>query len=210
MKKKECEQLGKKLQIELPGFTVRGWMMFMEPIGHILRAIVFDTSQWTADQFYVHVIAQPLFVPTENLVLSLGWRLGGGCHSWDRRSPNLLKDLANALQREAMPFLTRIKSPVDIAQTARIIGVKSPGEGGPYIQEAIAYGFAYEGDTAQAIRWLDAMEPSLDVHVGWQRETARRTQLLKHKLLADPLDARQQLETWENETVKHLGLEQFR
>ena len=204
MKKKEFETIGKQLLPILPGFVVKGDLLFMRPIGHILRAICFDRSI-DPRSFYVEVFVQPFFVPMEYVVFNFGYRLGGNCHSWNADNPNLIAELRAGLKRDALPFLSQITSVSDFVKMA-----KSHPSGNPHTPEAIAFALARAGRNKEAIEVLDQLLGQVKLEVLWQREMADRAKSLKSQLLTDPAAAQRQLDAWEAETVKNLGLEEFR
>jgi hypothetical protein len=82
----------------------------------------------------------------------------------------------------------------------------------PYVQQAIAYSFARAGDIGKAVTALDQLVGQVlsgNEPYPWQREMAERARALKARLLVNPASAQQQLEAWESETAKNLGLEKF-
>lgn len=206
MKTTEIATFGKRLLADLPGFTVKGRMLFMLPIGHTLRGIFFDRSV-NPRGFYVQVFIQPLFVPAEHVSFNVGWRLGGSSHIWNADAPGLISELDAALKREAVPFLSGVQSPQDVARAAASL----QKSGDPYVQQAIAYAFARGGDVQQAATALTQLVRALDLkeQYPWQREMQRRAEVLKAELRDNPSVARQRLESWEVETTKQIGLERF-
>jgi hypothetical protein len=205
MTKKELEKIGKALLPELPSFGVAGQLLFAQPIRHTLRAVFFDRSI-DARGFYAQVFVLPLCVPTKHIGFNFGWRVGGGSHLWNADAPSLIAELGAALKREALPFLSRIQSPRDVADA----GMSLQKSADRYVQQAIAYALARAGDVGKAVAELDTLVAMLDVKVPWQLEMAERAQALKSKLLASPAEAQHQLDVWENESAKNLGLERFR
>lgn len=205
MTKKDFEKLGKRLLPELPNFAVKGQLLFIQPIGHTLRAVCFDGSSFDPDLFFVHVFLQPLFIPAKHIGLNLGWRIGGGSYRWNVNVSNLQTQLSAALRREALPFLIRIESAQDVVAAIESLGKSAD----PYAQQAIAYAWARAGDIIRAIKELERLVRMLDVKVPWQHEIAERAETLKTKL-ADPTQAQRQFEVWENESAENLGLEKFR
>jgi predicted RNA-binding Zn ribbon-like protein len=170
-----------------------------------LRGIYFARSISPRD-FYTHVFVLPLCVPTPVIGFNFGWRVGGGSHFWNADAPNITAELGAALKREALPFLSRIQSPRDVAEA----GMSLRKSADRHVQEAIAYTLARAGDVDKAIAELDALLAMLDVVVPWQLEMAERANLLKSQLLSEAPSAQKQLEAWEAETTKSLRLEKFR
>jgi len=203
MKKKEFETLGRRLLPDLPGFAVKGELLFAQPIAQILRGVCFDRSIDTRS-FYVEVFVQPLFVPSKHLVFNFGRRLGGGCRSWNADAPDVIAELSAELRRDALPFLSHVESVLDFVEVA-----KSFSSANPHTPKAIAFALARAGQTSQAVEVLDQLLSQLDLNVAWQREIADQAKALKAKLVTNPIEAQQQLDAWEAETVHNLGLDDF-
>lgn len=219
MKKKELESIGKRLFPDLLEIAVKGDLLFMRPIEHVLRGICFDGSI-DPRSFYVEVFVQPLFVPSQQISFNIGWRLrgkGGGPTSWNADSPSLVTELRSALQSEALPFLRRVESPMEFAVAAGAVhpvnGPMAPQSidtsSDPVRQQAVAYAWARAGDIQQADDALSRLIRLANQNLFWKREAAQAS-MLKSVFLTDPAAAQRQLDAWEEETVKNLGLEEFR
>lgn len=204
MKNKDFAALAQRLSPDLPAFAVKAPLMIIPPVGHTLRGLCFESHSHEARLFYIWVFFLPLFVPRKHLSFEFGKRIGGD--RWNADAPNLVYELGAALKREALPFLSPIESPHDVAQAAASLRLPQ----NPHVQQAIAYALARTGEVDKAVRALDELTPMLNANIPWQLEIAERAQVLKSNLLANPADAQRQLEAWENESVKNLGLEKFR
>ena len=208
MKKKDFAALAKRLLPHLAGFTVKGPMLFIQPVKHTLRGIYFEGSSFDARSFYVWMFFMPLCVPTHHVGFNLGRRVRGvgGGDRWNADAPNLLAELGAALKHEALPFLGGIESLHDVAKAATSLQTSQD----PYVQEAIAYALARAGDVEQAAMALDQLVGLLDEKVPWQCEMADRARALKSQIVSNPADVQRQLAAWEAESVHNLGLEAFR
>jgi hypothetical protein len=206
MKTTEIAAFGKRLLADLPGFAVKGRMLFMRPVGHTLRGIFFDRSI-NPRGFYVQVFLQPLFVPAEHVAFNVGWRLGGDSRIWNADAPGLISELDAALKREALPFLSGAQSPQDVAQAAA--SLRKSGDS--HVQQAIAYSLARGGETQPAATALAQLGEMLNLKAQypWQQEMQRRAEVLRAELRDNPSAAHQRLASWEAETTKKLGLESF-
>lgn len=204
MKSKEFTAIAKRLLPNLPGFSVQGPMAVMRPVKLVLRGIYFEGSSFDAKSFYAWAFFLPLFVPTGHVSFNLGRRLRSpvGGDRWSTEMPNLIDDLVAAIERDALPLLSDLESPVNIAQAAEKF--QTPSD--PYVQEAIAYAWARAGDIGRANVALEKLTRLLDPKVAWQRPIGERADWLKASLLNDPAEAQAQLEAWEFETVQRLGL----
>jgi hypothetical protein len=206
MKTTEIAAIGKHLLSELPGFAVKGQLLLMRPLGHTLRGIFFDRSV-NPRGFYVQVFIQPLFVPAEHFSFNVGWRLGGGAYTWDADAAGVISELVAEVKREALPFLSSVQSPRDVASAAASL-LKS---GDVYVQQAIAYAFARAGDVQHAVTALAQLERMLDAkeQYPWQTEMERKAKTLKLELRENSAVVLRQLESWEAETIKELALKEF-
>ena len=207
MKRVEFVALEEKLLTVLPGFTVKGSLVFVPPAQTILRGISFEGSSFDKTSFYVNFFVMPLCVPTEHLYFNFGDRVRhkGGGDRWDKETPSLVDELCDALQRKALPFLSRAKSLIDFAKMASSL---SPSN--PHTPRAIGFALARAGRYPEAVPVLDQLLTQLDPKVPWQLTIADQSASLRDKLIGDPAGAQQQLEAWEIETVHNLGLEEFR
>lgn len=206
MKKKDFEKLGKSILPVLPGFTVNGSLLFVQPIGHVLRAVCFDGSSFDANLFFVHVFLQPMFVPASHIIFNIGWRLGGGSHRWDIKDANIQNELGAALKREVLPFLKRVESAQDFVAAIESLPISADA----YARQATAYAWAMAGNVERSVEEIEKLVRMLNVKVSWQNEMVERAEMIKKKLLDDPSKAQAQLEAWESATLQNLGLEKFR
>ena len=202
MKKAALSALLKQIQPELPGFKIKGQILFIDPINHTLRGVWLDHSM-DPRSFYVELFVQPLFIPAEEIHFGFGWRIGGV--SWNADTPNLVRELGIAIKTEAVPFLTKINTPMDVAEAA--IALRKPGD--PNIQRAIAYSFARAGETRKAIAALDDFLRGMPAKItmDWLLEDARRAEILRDELKTNPAAAQRRLLAWESQTKKNLRLE---
>ena len=180
-------------------------MLFIAPVGDILRAIFLDNSINTR-RFYVQVFAQPLFVPNKYVVFTLGWRLGGGSHTWNLDSPSLLPDLAASIKREAIPYLSNFGSVQAFVEAVS----KDKRTGNLRIQEVIAYALTREGRMAEAVPILDRLIKELAHDENpWKREIADTARSLMSAIEAGPEHAQLKLDSWKADTKKNIGLDGF-
>jgi hypothetical protein len=204
VKNKEFADLGRQLLPDLAGFQLKGKLLFSAPIGHTLRAILFDESSFDSRMFFVHVFAQPMFVPARHLVLNIGWRLDNGAR-WNADDSTLINRLLETVRSEAIPFLSRIRSPRDLVTEAMSLNKSQD----PYVQQAVAYAFARIGDVRSAIDAIEHLVRLLKPNVGWQEEMLNRLEEMRRELFRAPSAVMKSLEGQEAETIANLGLRQF-
>lgn len=204
MTNKEFENIGKELAVHFPGFVARGQLLFTRPVGAILRAIFFDRSI-DKRAFYVQVFAQPLFVPSKHVWFNVGWRLGGGSHTWDADHPTAIEELRKTLKLDALPFLSKINSPAQLALAGESLA--KPADIG--VQQAIAFAYARAGASEKAATAFDRLVNLMETTEFWKEEL-KRARTLRSQIVSDPDSVQRQLDAWEAETTKNLKLEQFR
>ena len=196
--------LAQQLLPDLPGFVNKGRLVFQNPIGHILRGICFEPSAFDKKPFYASTFIMLMCVPTRYISLSLGHRIrNAGIDGWRVDLPDLVPNLRVAIKQQVSQFLSLAQSLLDVADIAK--GFQSQ-----YAKEVAAYAFARSGDIGNAVCALDHLLYSLDASVPWQHGMAERAKLLRANLQSDPAKAQLQLDSWEMETFKNLGLEEFK
>jgi hypothetical protein len=157
----------------------------------------------------------PLFVPSDHLTLNFSDRVRhkGKGDRWNIDLPDLPEEICKALKQKAVPFLSSIESIQDFIEMAQQRLNESTGSHSfkdPHTLQAIAYAFAYAGELQKSRDALDQLLQQLDLKVSWQQAIKERAEALKVELRDNPSTAQHQLETWETETLKNLGLDAFR
>lgn len=204
MTTKEFVLLEKRLLPSFPGFAVKGRLMFIPPVEHTLRGFNFEPSGFNKKALYITSFFLPLCVPKKYLSYEFGNRLKGT--GWRADMADLETVLTAAMQKE-VPFLNSLQTPSDVLEAIKLRVRDSKN---PYHHEAAAYVLARIGEVSEAVAALDRLLQLLDLNVGWQRDMADRARALKSQLVSDPAAAQKQLDVWEAETAKNLGLEEFR
>jgi hypothetical protein len=198
--------LEKQVSKAIPGFAIKKTLMIMPPVERLVRGINFDRSAYDEMSFSVTAFVMPLCVPAKHFGFTFGEaiRHSGGGDRWSTDLPNLETQLVAALKRQAMPFLSKgetLGGFIEIAKAAPQTG---------RTLEGLGYAVARSGDAKQAIEILNRLVPMLNLNSAWQRELVSQVQALSTKLAEHPEEAREQLAQWEEETVRNLGLEEFR
>jgi hypothetical protein len=205
MNKAELGKAAMHLATRLPSCRVKGSLLFLTPIGHILRGLGLERSS-DPDRFYVWAFFLPLCVPAQQVYFNLGRRLGGGTRTWSVADPPALAALESAVHREALPFLKPLASPRDAALAGKLLDAEHDAA----TQRAVAYCFARAGDVSQAIREIDRFVAIMaQDNRSWAKAELAEASRLKNLLVRDPAAAQALLQQWENHTLEALGLEHF-
>ena len=196
MKTKDKVQLAKQLLPIMPNFTIKGSMMFIQPMGHILRGVYFENSAFDTS-IYVWVFLMPLFVPTPHIYFNFGYRIPRpNKTSWHPDSADFLDDLKKALTKN-LPFLNNINALDDFIRSLKSHNSLQ----NLHVQEALAYTLALKGDTTKSITTLSTLIPKFDPTSHWQLEMQERARTLKAALEKNPPEAIDLLKHWEHASL---------
>jgi hypothetical protein len=220
MKKREFERLARTLFPNAPEFKAKGNLLFVAPIGSILRGFCFESSSYSATSFRVYAFVQPMYIPLDLVTIGLGFEVSPGPRNWQADEPNLAERLRETMLEQAMPFLRCVGSPADVPHAVEWLRTERRA-GGSLGPEAAAYSYAYAGDAAKAREALTALVESCTTAIkGWEAEgTAApewlcrkrdRALLLISDLTHDAAAAVVRLQCWDRETIRNLRLEEFR
>ena len=181
--------------------------MFARPLGEVLKGLCFEGSDFDKTSFYVNYFVTLLCVPTKFLLLFFSDRLRieGGAR-WDTADPNMIMRLNAAVHRDALPYLSRVHAARDICEVAKL----HPNPNDPYVLQSVAYASARSSDFERATTQLEQLMGVLDMKISWQREMWDRAKKLRGQIVENRTLALEQLQSWEMETIKSLGLEAFR
>jgi hypothetical protein len=204
MTKKEFVALEKNLLPNLPGFSIRGSLMFLPPVKETLRGFSFEGSSFDKTSFYVNMFVLPLCVPTEYLYFNFGNRVrhGRGADRWSIDRPDLLEELGGALKRQALEFLRPIESLFDFVKVAKSFPLTNINT-----REAIAYSLVRVGEFQEGRAALGELLQQVDTKSEWQRAIAERAETLDRKLALNPVEGQRQVENWEAQTLKNLDFD---
>lgn len=208
MKNSEFKAIEKRLVAYLPGFSVKGQLMCLVPLGSVLRGFCFEPSGSAKDAFYLWIFFQPLFVPAKEINLTFGYRLEDS-RRWRNNEPDLESTLLRSMKAEVVKLL-KLHNAATVARALEAFTKpNSNGYVNPNCREAFAYALAQAGEVEKAIQVLETLTNSIDTTIDWQSEIALRVSRIRELFLSRPEDAIDQLKSWEYETVQNLGLERF-
>ena len=201
MTSRELSALSRRLQSFFPGSETRIGLLYLTPVGHVLRGVLFERCS-DKRAVYANVLLQPLFVPSNHEALTLGWRLGSGSRVWNIDKEREVGQLGALIRDEAFPFLKGIGSVDDIIAAIRSLGLTGDG----FWKESLAYALALGGHGREATVMLEELLGLFDPEIEWQRQAAARAMRLMSLLSKTDSSAQAQLRSWEDETIRSLGL----
>jgi hypothetical protein len=201
-------------------YAIKGRMALLIPVGHLLQAITFDK---TSDKSRCDIVyfTMPLFQRADRVFLDYGNFLReNGRQDWLLTGPGVEEKLGERLRSEALPFLLDNGSLARFAElvaTLPRLGIFGRERGG--LAETLAYTFTRMGRYAEAVEHFGRMDAFIEVErpdwatnprLEWVRQMKKNAQLLVDLIHTDPARAQKQLDEWEAQTARNLGIEKFR
>ena len=207
MRDRDYEAISKELLAGLPGYEAKGDLIFLAPIGDLLRGICYERSADARD-FCVWAFFLPLFIPRNHISFGFGevLRQPNRRQWWNADDEELVPKLSQIIARDGVPYFSQVSSASDIVREA-LARLHLPG---PHYQNTLAYALARTGAITESLAAFDNLMPLLDSEVSWQRELADRALGFKNLLETDPEKAQRQLDDWRDESLRNLGLEKYR
>lgn len=200
MKTHQIKSLYQSLRSDLPGFEIKGRLLFQSPYAEILKGFCVDDSSHSPTHFYVWAFVLPLYVPTTTLYFNFGQRLGDGAgRRWNCEEVGLIPALSAEMQSAKANFLDHITTPQTLADYLRqFCNTPTPNH-----LEALAYSYLLAGDHAAADVTFNRLREALDLGIEWHRNIWERAKTIQ---AADAGAARELLYQWRDDTVQKLGI----
>ena len=207
MKKREFQKFASEFLIpQLPGFAVKGHLIYEVPVGNLFRGFVFDSSGFSAKTFNPDAFVQPLYIPHDYITMTLGKRLLGVWEFQSGGDQALADRLLQSMRMEGLPLLQALGTPEKIAHDAeKLFSPKNH-----YVRQARAYSLVLIGQDREAIQRLDELLAMLkEMSVGiqkWALKVHAEVASFRETLLRDAEEARGLLAQWTEQTRQKLGL----
>jgi hypothetical protein len=192
----------------LPGFEVQGHLLYAIPCGSVLCGFCFESSAWSKTAVHITAFAQPLYVPSDHVVLTYGKRLGARSHRWEldgRTSASTLDELAMSLESDGMKFLKRRQTPTLLAGAYRW---EAAFRKNPHMRQLVAFSLAKSKKSDKALRMLNKLRRPKPDAPEWERAIASESEMLVTALERGGEQGDQLLTEWEARTRKSLKLPQ--
>jgi hypothetical protein len=203
---------------ELPEFDVRRSLVYRRPLDAFLRGLSFDTSAFASGRIFVTAFVQPLFVPSDSLFYTFGFRLGDDFWDVDEQDPDpTFAAIGEAAQRDALPFfdqlgdLDRFCELVPKWATAEPKKLKSlQSLDDPVVTEALGYAELLRGRKDDGVRLLEQTIDSERADAEYANdELIANVEQVLDAVNSLGLDVGQAaLEEWRAETIKNLRLDE--
>jgi hypothetical protein len=165
VKGRQIEPLARKYLLPvLPGFTARGALVYRRPAHYLLHAVAFDTSAFTSSRIFVSAFVQPLYLPSDDLTRTYGFRLRNDF--WDVDEANAdasFSAIADEVRREALSFFEQVS---DLDRFCALVpqwATEEPKKimqnnslDDPVVLEDLAYAAILRGNRDRAVELLEA------------------------------------------------------
>lgn len=199
MKGADRKRIARALTDAAPEFrSVRDRMVAATPIGSVLRGFCLEDSS-DPYRVYVWAFVQPLCVPSQTVVLSLGKRLGGGSRTWTVAD---VEGAASAILDAGVEYFGSISSLAALARW-KVLDARTD----EYAREARAFSLLGSGQYNEGLRALRAFAASLPADgPSWMVETKARAEELARTAATDGGGAQKRLRDWEFECREALRI----
>ncbi len=207
-------QLAKKYLLpHLPAFRAKSDMLYVTPVGMMLRGFHFQLSQLDHRSFTVEMFVEPLYVPLSYVSFACRVRLGQqrGSEpkwwSWDPAHPEqaeaVFAEVLAHIQREGLPLLERFREPRDLLHHAkRVFGKEALDD------EWMAYTLVMAGAyrKAQKILLRFYQLESQILEMGWASDSLLLARRVLEALREAPEEAVRLLEEVRNQRLQALKI----
>jgi hypothetical protein len=190
----------------MPGFvTDNKKMVFIAPIRHTLRALLFESSS-DKNAFYFNWFFMPTCVPINYLTLSYGERLPAPVRTgWALDIPDLPMQLVKEANKSAVPFLRKLNS---ITKTVAAIKARRKRLD-IHDFEQMGYLLILDHDFSAAAKELAELKKHNSTYQ-WERDVVARGLSVLELLQQDPMIALDKIKSWEAETITNLRLDKWK
>ncbi len=165
MKITQLKLFSADLQLRCPELRQKKALFYFTPVDRILRGIYLDSSRWNGSEFNVNLFFQPLYVPSENINLTNGFRLMpyDKSKNWDVGDSILLKEAVERIATEGLDFLNKYKCVEDVLMYPHIQPTPIS------VPQDFSYSLAASGRYLEAANYLECGARLLDVTIEWQK-----------------------------------------
>jgi hypothetical protein len=155
------EELAREhLLSQLSGFTARKSLVYRRPFEFFLCGISFETSSFSSDWVAVTTLLQPLYVPQEHLIYTLGFRLGD-YEINEGTQAKVFQEIGESAKRDALPFFDRLdgldRFCTNLAELHEEAPRKVPPLEREHVKEALAYAELLRGQKERGLELLRDM-----------------------------------------------------
>jgi hypothetical protein len=182
-----------------PGLISKENLLLLGPLSHFFNGFLFENSS-KRNFFYPWSVIQLLTVPSTHFVLSLGHRLSHGVSADDPVDLEKLHDLIR-VESQSLAAISDVWMVADIIR-------KHLGKM-PQYNEHLAHCSILTGEYEDAKNRLESILSDRKGFHHFRPAAMERIEQIRTMLNSDVVQARNQLLTWEEETVKGLGLIEY-
>jgi hypothetical protein len=157
---------------------------------------------------YVWAFAQPLYIPSDHVVLSYGKRLGTRSRCWelDEKTPaTVLDELGTLLEFDGMEFLRQRATPALLADAYRWQALVRKD---PHVRQVVAFSFVKAKKRGPALRLLNRLRQASREAPEWEQMIASQSEMLLRALEHGSNEGDDLLAEWEAQTRQSLKLPQ--
>ena len=182
-------------------------ILYQSPVSDFLKGFCFEQSGFDKESFYLWCFIQPLYLPSENIVLTFGKRiLPQKTEKWiiekDNESEiiNIFNDINNKIKNEGLAYIDELDS-----HEKFYMFCKKNKKTNIRIWESLIYTGLYKGlaDTDKEAELLINYLQKMDMSINWIREIYDNLKIFLEK---NKMERNELINSWKEFTIKNLQL----
>jgi hypothetical protein len=187
-------------------YSLKKNILYRTPVKDIILGFCFERSANDKNSFYVWAFGQPLYVLTEDFVLTFGIRLSNKKTKSERWefSKDAFEDLANLMKTEGLIYIENISNPERFYRY-----FKEDKSGSIRVMEAVVYsGFFSDSPESNddAMRLLRQIREKEDVTIPWVKEIRDNVEMLLNARKKSKDDTQSILQDWKRRSFESIGI----
>jgi hypothetical protein len=191
----------------LKDLTLHKNILYQSPVSDFLKGFCFEQSEYDKESFYLWYFIQPLYIPSEDIVLTFGKRITPKkAERWilekdnESKMKNIFNEINDKIQNEGLVYINELGSHEKFYEFCKKNKKKNIR-----IWEALVYTGLYKGfpgidkEAELLINYLQKM----DMSINWIKEIYDN---LKIFLVKSEMERRELINVWKDFTINKLRL----
>ena len=208
MDKKAVRNIWSRINQDFKDYRLKNRLLVRVPIGHILCGILFEPSAFSKEPFYINAFVQPLYVPSDHLVLTFGIRVPGQWQYVPSEIDKVASLVSKALEEHALLFFPSLATPELFYKNAR---ENFPEENIHFHQLLVltAILLRKRADAQRHFDTLKCLVEKTDRQIPWPQAVLDETLMFLDESMRDIDAGREHLLAVESATLRALRLDEF-
>ncbi|WP_286920167.1 hypothetical protein [Flavobacterium sp. UBA4197] len=188
-------------------YILKGDILYKKPIDSLLVGFCFERSGLNSNGFYLNAFVQPLYVPSEDISLTFGYRVTNTVSDFWEINPEsenrlLFSSLEMEMNRSIDTFLSIFNSPTSFYKyyEDKCVNLR--------MVQAVVLSSCYDllDERFELMtKYISILEEE-DMSINWKRNIFEQAKLLRDQI-SNKNELHNILFGWKNETIRHLKLD---